>query len=125
MKVLLCEDEKILLAAIEYHLRKENIEVISAMDGEEAMQKIRQERPTLIIADILMPKMTGLDLVHFVRKEMKSSLPILVISALEYDDIVLKAFQLGANDFIAKPFKPSELVLRVKLILQYIKEKSS
>jgi len=74
--------------------------------------------PDLVIADIMMPHVSGLELTTFIRKKMKSEMPIIMISALGNDDIVLEAFQLGANDFISKPFKPIELVLRIKKIFQ-------
>ena len=118
MKVLICEDEEILLTAIEFRLRKQGFEVLLASDGQQALEKIKTDQPDLIIADIMMPHVTGLELVDYVRKDFKSDLPIIIISALEHDDVVLQAFRLGANDFVTKPFKPAELVLRVKRLLQ-------
>lgn len=117
-KILICEDEEILLTAIKFRLRKHGFEVILAADGLQAKEKIQAEKPDLIIADIVMPHFSGLDLVQFIRKDLKSNLPIIMISALENDDIVLEAFKQGANDFVTKPFKPVELVLRIKRILQ-------
>jgi two-component system alkaline phosphatase synthesis response regulator PhoP len=118
MKVLICEDEEILLTAIEFRLRKQGYEVLLASDGRQALEKIKTEKPDLVVADIMMPHITGLELVDFVRNEFKSDLPIIIISALEHDDVVLHAFRLGANDFVTKPFKPAELVLRVKRLFQ-------
>ena len=118
MKILVCEDEEILLTSLEFRLKKQGLEVILAADGKEALEKIQSESPDLIVADIMMPHVTGLELITFVRKKMKSDLPIIIISAMGQDDVVLKAFELGATDFISKPFKPSELVLRIKMIFQ-------
>jgi len=118
MKILVCEDEEILLTSLEFRLKKQGLEVILAADGKEALEKIQSESPDLIVADIMMPHVTGLELITFVRKKMKSDIPIIIISAMGQDDVVLKAFELGATDFISKPFKPSELVLRIKMIFQ-------
>ena len=121
MKVLICEDEEIMLTALEFRLRKQGLEVLVAEDGKEALKKIKEHHPDIIVADIMMPFVTGLELISFVRQDMKSSLPIIIISALENDEIVLEAFRLGATDFVTKPFKPNELILRIKKIFQDMK----
>lgn len=118
MKILICEDEEIMLTALEFRLRKQGLEVVRAKDGREALKIIQDDMPDLVIADILMPHITGLELIDFIRNKLKSDLPVIVISALEYDDVVLEAFQIGATDFIAKPFKPNELILRIRRIFQ-------
>jgi len=118
MKILVCEDEEILLTSLTFRLKKQGFEIILAKDGKEALEKIKTESPDLIVADIVMPQVSGLELITFVRKKMKSNLPIIMISAMGNDDTVLEAFRLGATDFIAKPFKPSELVLRIKMVFQ-------
>jgi len=121
MKVLICEDEEIMLTALEFRLRKQGLEVLVAEDGKQALQKIKDHSPDIIVADIMMPFVTGLELISFVRGDMKSSLPIIIISALENDEVVLEAFRLGATDFVTKPFKPNELILRIKKIFQDLK----
>lgn len=118
MKILVCEDEEILLTSLEFRLKKQGFEIMLAKDGKEALEKIKSESPDLVVADIMMPHVSGLELITFVRKKMKSDMPIIMISALGNDDTVLEAFRLGATDFIAKPFKPSELVLRIKMVFQ-------
>ena len=118
MKILICEDEEIMLTALEFRLRKQGYDVVIAEDGKQALQKIQDEKPDILVADIMMPHITGLELINYIRMDMKSSLPVIIISALEQDDIVLEAFQLGATDFITKPFKPNELILRIKRIFQ-------
>lgn len=118
MKILICEDEEILLTALEFRLRKLGYTVILAKDGQQALDLIPSKKPDLIVADIQMPHLTGLQLIQRIRQDMRSNLPIIVISALEHDEFVLEAMRLGANDFITKPFKPAELVLRVQRIFQ-------
>lgn len=117
MKVLICEDEEILLTAIEFRLRKQGFDLELAQDGMIALEQIRQGLPDLIVADIQMPKLSGLELIKHVRSELKSSTPIIIISALGQDETIMEAFRLGANDFITKPFKPAELVLRIRKIM--------
>jgi two-component system response regulator VicR len=118
MRILVCEDEEILLTSLEFRLKKQGFEIILAKDGKEAIEKIKTESPDLIVADVMMPNVSGLELITFVRKKMKSDLPIIMISAMGNDEVVLEAFRLGATDFISKPFKPSELVLRIKMVFQ-------
>lgn len=118
MKILICEDEEIMLTALEFRLKKQGFEVVRAEDGQVAIDKIRLEDPDLIIADIMMPHVSGLELITFVRQDLRKDTPVIVISALELDEVVLEASRLGANDFISKPFKPIELILRIKRIFQ-------
>ncbi len=120
MKILICEDEEIMLTALEFRLRKQGFSSVLAEDGKQAVDILKQEMPDLIVADIMMPYVTGLQLINFVRRDLGSSIPIIIISALDDDETVLEAFRLGANDFIAKPFKPNELILRIKRIQQEI-----
>ena len=120
MKILICEDEEIMLTALEFRLRKQGFSSVLAEDGKQAIELVKKEIPDLIVADIMMPYVTGLQLVEYVRTELNSNVPIIIISALDDDETVLQAFRLGANDFIAKPFKPNELILRIKRIQQAI-----
>ena len=118
MKILVCEDEQIMLTALEFRLQKQGFSVDIAPDGKVALEKLAIEIPDLIILDLMMPFVSGLEIITHVRKKLKSSIPIIVISALEHDDTVLEAFQNGATDFVTKPFKPVELVLRIRRIFQ-------
>ncbi len=104
---------------IRFRLSRENLgEVIKAIDGREAKNLLRQEDFDLVITDIHMPFHSGLEITTFIRNELKKDTPIIVLSAEGLEDTVLQAFELGANDFITKPFSPAELVVRVKRILR-------
>ena len=118
MKILICEDEEIMLTALEFRLQRQGFEVVLAENGKQALEKVKTEAPDLVVADIMMPHVSGLELIDYIRKDLGSPLPIIVISALEHDETVLEAFRLGASDFITKPFKPNELILRIKKIFQ-------
>ena len=120
MKILICEDEEIMLTALEFRLQRQGFEVMIAKNGKEALDLIDKESPDLIVADIQMPFVSGLEIIDELRTKRASTLPVIVISALEHDETVLEAFRLGATDFITKPFKPNELILRIRKVFQDI-----
>jgi len=118
MTILICEDEEIMLTALAFRMRRHGFDVITAEDGKEAIQRIEEHQPDVIVSDIMMPYLSGLQLLKMLREEKKSKVPVIIISALEREETILEAFRNGANDFIAKPFKPNELILRIKRIIQ-------
>lgn len=113
MKILVAEDEPILLRMIEMRLRKDGYEVITTVNGREALTKIEEQEPDLIIADIMMPFASGLEIVSIVKKK-DIKIPVIILSAMEQESVVLEAFKLGADDYITKPFSLNELSVRVK-----------
>jgi DNA-binding response OmpR family regulator len=117
MKVLVAEDESMLLKTIEIKLRKEGYEVIATEDGRQAMEFIQKESPDLVITDIMMPYASGLEIVSFIRNKMDKKIPVIMLSGMEQEKVVLEAFELGADDYITKPFSLNELVIRVKRLL--------
>lgn len=116
-KILICEDDELVLKMIEFKLEREGYSVISAMDGKSALELLSAENPDLIITDIMMPYLTGLEIVNKVRHEMKLKTPIIIVSSIGLEKTVLEAFNLGADDFITKPFSPNELAVRVQKLL--------
>ena len=117
MKILIAEDEEMMLKTMEFKLRKEGFQVIACSNGEEALEKIISEKPDIIVTDIRMPFITGLDIVRKVKVEFNLNIPIIVLSAVGLEKTVLEAFDLGADDFITKPFSPNELIVRVRRLL--------
>ncbi len=117
MKILVAEDEPILLMTIEMKLKKEGFEVISSKDGREAIEQIKLTHPDMIITDIMMPYASGLEIINFVRQQQNSKTPIIILSAMEQENVVLEAFELGADDYITKPFSLNELAIRVKRLI--------
>jgi DNA-binding response OmpR family regulator len=117
MKILIAEDEPLILMALERQLKKDGYEVIITMDGREALLVLDKIEPDLIITDILMPFTSGLELIGILKSTSKKNIPILVLSAMGQENILLEAFQLGADDFVTKPFNPIELTTRVKRLL--------
>ena len=114
MRILIAEDDDLMRKTIEFRLKRDGHEVIVTADGREALLKIEEHQPDLIIADILMPYNTGLEIIAEVRLKYNIRIPIIILSGMRQEEVVLEAFKLGADDFISKPFNPVELSLRVK-----------
>jgi DNA-binding response OmpR family regulator len=114
MKILVAEDDALMLKMLEFRLKKDGHEVIVSHDGREAMEKIDKLMPDLVITDIMMPYLSGLEIVGAVKNRYTGSIPVIIISGMGQESVVLEAFQLGADDFITKPFSPNELSVRVK-----------
>lgn len=114
MKILVIEDEIMMLKALEFRLKKDGHETVTAEDGKIALAKINAEQFDMIITDIMLPYASGLEIVNHVRGVQNKTIPIIVLSAVGLEKTVLEAFDLGADDFITKPFSPNELSMRVK-----------
>ena len=115
MKILIAEDEPLILQTLELKLKKEGYTVIGCVDGLDALQKIDAEKPDLIITDIMMPYMSGLEVVRKVKSDLDSrNIPVIVLSTMGQESIVEEAFELGADDYLKKPFSLSELSIRIK-----------
>ncbi|WP_350285907.1 response regulator transcription factor [uncultured Croceitalea sp.] len=112
-KILLAEDDEMLASLLKYRLEKEGYAVTVRSDGKAVKQDISAQLPDAIISDIMMPYFSGIELVDYLRNNLKSDIPIILISAASNEENVISAFKLGANDFIAKPVSPSELLIRV------------
>lgn len=113
MKVLIAEDDELMLRTLEMRLKKDGHEVIVARDGRDALNRIDDSNPDLVISDIMMPYSSGMEIVAALRSR-ENYIPIIILSGMGQEDVVLEAFQLGADDFITKPFSPNELSIRVK-----------
>lgn len=110
--ILVCDDEKEIVDAIEIYLAQEGYKVLKAYDGQQALELLREEEVHLLILDIMMPKMDGIHAIMKIRED--SSIPIIVLSAKTQDTDKILGLNLGADDYVAKPFNPLELIARVK-----------
>ncbi len=119
VKILLVEDDKTLLETVEYNLAAQGYQVVAASDGRQALAIAREEKPDLALLDVMLPGMDGLELCRQLRQE--SAIPILMITARtdEVDRVV--GLEVGADDYITKPFSMRELMARVKAHLRRIK----
>ncbi|KKM09511.1 hypothetical protein SY88_18030 [Clostridiales bacterium PH28_bin88] len=115
-KILAVDDEPDIIKIITHRMSKEGFEVIPAADGEEALNRFRQEKPDVVILDLMLPKVDGFEVCRLIREE--SSIPIIILSARgdELDRIL--GFRMGGDDYLTKPFSPSELALRVQAMLR-------
>jgi DNA-binding response OmpR family regulator len=119
MKVLICEDEEIMLTAIEFRLQKAGFGILRAKNGDQAKTVLKEQDVGLIVLDMVMPDTDCYEVIHHIREELKHEAPIILLAPIEKkDEEVLEAFQMGINDFVVKPFKPTELILRIKRIFQ-------
>lgn len=110
--ILVCDDEREIVDAIEIYLTQEGFHVLKAYDGEQALAVLQQEEVHLLILDLMMPKLDGIHAIMKIRED--SSIPIIILSAKTQDTDKVLGLNLGADDYIAKPFNPLELVARVK-----------
>ena len=115
-KVLVVDDEKPISDIIKFNLEKEGYEVVVAYDGEEALQKVESESPDLIVLDLMLPKIDGLEVAKQVRA--KRSTPIIMVTAKDSELDKVLGLELGADDYVTKPFSNRELVARVKANLR-------
>jgi DNA-binding response OmpR family regulator len=116
-KILIVDDEPLIRDALAFKLTKDGYDVDTAEDGEKAIQKIESEEYDIIISDIMMPFISGFELVK-ILKERGTDAPVLMLTSLNSETAVLKAFDLGADDFMTKPFSPNELSVRIKKLLK-------
>jgi len=117
--ILMIEDEKDIVDLVEYHLRQSGFSVLKALDGPSGLEIAKKNRPSLVILDLMLPGMDGKDLCRALKSNpLTQSIPILMLTAKteEVDRVI--GFELGADDYVTKPFSPRELVLRVKAILR-------
>ena len=117
MKILIAEDEPLMAKTISMKLEKEGYEVISCADGKEALQKLEEELPDMVITDIMLPYSSGLEILQFVKAKTPLT-AVIVLSALGQENTVEDAFELGADDYMTKPFNLTELAVRVKRLLK-------
>ena len=112
MKILLVEDDQLMLKTIILRLKKEGHEITSCTDGKEAIEQIENQFFDLIITDIMLPYVSGLEIVGIVKET--TSTPIIVLSSMGQEKTIEEAFELGADDYITKPFNLTELSFRIK-----------
>ena len=109
-KILIVDDEKDIVDLVSYNLEKEGFSTVKALDGESALQIIRAQKPDLIILDLMLPKMNGLDVCKTVRRNPETSgLPIIMLTAKSDEVDKVTGLEVGADDYVTKPFSVKEL----------------
>lgn len=113
-KILIVEDDELMIKILQFVLKKEGYQITIAKDGLNAIERIPVIEPDIVLTDVMLPYKSGLEVINFIKAKYPA-IPVIVLSALgEEERTVVEAFKLGADDFVAKPFNPNELILRVK-----------
>ena len=122
--ILVVDDEKDILDLVSYNLEQEGFKIVKATDGPSALKVAEKELPDLIVLDLMLPKLSGTEVCKLLKKEKETAgIPIIMLTAKTDEIDRVLGFELGADDYVTKPFSPRELVLRVKAILKRMKEK--
>jgi two-component system alkaline phosphatase synthesis response regulator PhoP len=117
--ILIVDDERDILDLIEYNLKKEGFVVVTAEDGEEGIERARQIRPDLVLLDIMMPKMDGLEVIDMMRQDANlKDIPVIFLTARSDEKTEVKGLDRGADDFLTKPISTTKLVSRIKAVLR-------
>ena len=118
-RILVVDDEPDIVALVVYHLAKAGYKVSSASTGTDALAMARRDRPSLIVLDLMLPGMSGFDVLAKLREdENTAGMPVLMLTARKEEPDRIRGLELGADDYLTKPFSPQELVLRVGAILR-------
>jgi DNA-binding response OmpR family regulator len=114
--ILIVDDNAHIVNVIQDYVKKEGYDSITAFDGEDALLKFRQFNPSLILIDLMLPKMDGFGVCKAVRNE--SDIPIIIMSARSDDEDIINGFKAGADDYVTKPYSPQLLMARIKTVLR-------
>lgn len=118
-RILVIEDDKDIVELVRYNLEKDGFQVVACTDGTTGNAQVRKARPDLLILDLMLPKLSGLEICKEIRKDVSMNrLPILILTAKGEEADRVVGLELGADDYVTKPFSPRELVARVKALLR-------
>lgn len=118
-KILVVEDEPDIRKLVQYNLAQERFDVLEAEDGEQALKLLQREKPNLVILDLMLPGLSGVELCKLLRQRSETTrLPILMLTAKAGEADRVVGLEMGADDYLAKPFSPREMVARVRAILR-------
>lgn len=115
--IVIVEDNDLLSKVLEYRMQKDGYHVKTFTNGEEAIEFLTTNSFDLLITDLYMPFMNGSELIQHVRNKISTEVPIMAISATHEEDVIANIFNIGANDFIVKPFRAGELSVRIKRLV--------
>ena len=116
--ILVVDDEPSVVEVVSLYLRREGFTVRTARDGREALAEIHSDRPALVILDLMLPKVDGIEIVHRLRNNKMTDVPIIMLTARGQETDRIYGLEIGADDYVVKPFSPAELVARVKAVLR-------
>ncbi|GAB6100567.1 response regulator transcription factor [Halanaerocella petrolearia] len=120
-KILVVDDEENIVQLVKFNLEEKGYEVVTAYDGQQALEVVKKEDPDLMVLDLMLPEVDGFDICREIRKnDQFNKLPIIILSAKEEEVDKILGLELGADDYITKPFSPRELIARVKAVLRRV-----
>ena len=123
-KILIVEDEKDIVELVHYNLEKEGYSVTAVSSGEDALKALERDLPALIVLDLMLPGMDGLETCRLIKQEPKTkNIPIIMLTAKSEESDVIVGLKLGADDYVTKPFSPKILMARIKAVLRRTAEK--
>ncbi|MFO7884645.1 MAG: response regulator transcription factor [Desulfobacteraceae bacterium] len=118
-KILIVDDEQDILELVSYNLKKEGYETLTAMSGEDGLSAAKKFRPDLMVLDLMLPGIDGLEVTRRLRADKETSkMPIVILSAKGEESDIVTGLELGANDYVSKPFSPRELTARIRAIFR-------
>ncbi|MBN2304084.1 MAG: response regulator transcription factor [Anaerolineae bacterium] len=118
MKVLIVEDDLVLMDVLSFTLRREGYEVVHAQDGKTALEQFDTENPTIVLLDLNLPQLDGLSVCRHIRQ--KHDTPIIILSVRDSDEEVIEGLRMGADDYMTKPFSPAQLTARMETVLRRV-----
>lgn len=118
MVMLLAEDDPLILMTLETYFLKEGYEVIATKNGREALRKIEEHNPDIVITDVMMPFYSGFEIISKIKDISVKKMIVVVLSALGQESSVKEAFELGADDYVSKPFSLVELSIRIDRLIK-------
>lgn len=116
-RLLLAEDDMLLRKSLAYYLAENNFEVVQVSDGAQAVEELKNNLFDVIITDLNMPYVGGLEIINLLRNELQSNTPVIVLTSSGVEKVELESFSIGANEFISKPLSPSVLMARINKLV--------
>jgi DNA-binding response OmpR family regulator len=116
MKILICEDNQLALRAMSVVLKREGYEPVTVSDGNRAMEMLRETDFSLVIVDIHLPYRSGLELIRFLRTDLKKKTPVFIVSAFSDLQMQRQASEMDVSGYITKPFDPQDLIMKIKSV---------
>ncbi len=115
LKILVCDDERHIVRLIQVNLERQGFTVVTAFDGKEGLEKVKSEKPNMLVLDVMMPYLDGFEVLKAIRREPETqNLPVIMLTARAQDKDVFEGYHYGADMYLTKPFNPMELVSFVK-----------
>ncbi|TPK97632.1 MULTISPECIES: response regulator [unclassified Mesorhizobium] len=117
-RILICDDDPLLLELMEFRLKAKGYEVVKAVDGAEALEKVRRDAPDVVVLDAMMPKADGLEVLARIKGDPAlSEIPVVMLTARKGEKDIVSALDKGADDYLVKPFIPEELLARLARLI--------